>query len=177
MVISESLLGNGLIRRWGGGVWESFRFDMDITLGERNRDVIITEGLPDSKEDFRANVTDSARCVIDTESNLQKDGGISKILEQTHWSGVLECTRDSGRGLGAKPNCFFDIGVIGNSNLSFDPDNAIRVGAIDHLVGDKVFVGNQELFAVTCDDGDVAGMNRIDPAEGSVDFDDIARFD
>jgi len=42
-------LGNGGLRRWGGGIGKGAGFDMEIALWEGDFDVVVAESLPDSK--------------------------------------------------------------------------------------------------------------------------------
>ena len=56
-------------------------FDVEIALREGDLDVIIAEGLPDSKEDFGADIADAIRGVIDPKADLKVDGGISKFFK------------------------------------------------------------------------------------------------
>ena len=83
----------------------------------------------------------------------------------------------TARCLAHECNHLVKVGVMRNPHRDLQPHALIVVRPVDHLMGDDVLVGNEELCAVAGFHGNIPGAKRGHPAISAADLDDVAGLD
>ncbi len=69
------------------------------------------------------------------------------------------------------------IATIGNTDRNLQAQFDVRVAPVFHLIGDKVFVGDQEFGTVAGANGGVTRAKRLNPAKCIANRNHVARLD
>mmetsp|Transcript_3260 Transcript_3260/g.5663 ORF Transcript_3260/g.5663 Transcript_3260/m.5663 type:complete len:218 (+) Transcript_3260:21-674(+) len=149
-----------------------------LTLRERQGNTVLVEGVPQRQVDIAANIGQPAGGVFDPEAQDVIHATVPKADDVT--DGGIGVVQNALDGFGRLNRHFAHqmwIIAIGRAEEDIEPHIAVGMRPVHHLIGDQVFIGNEELFAIARNHRDVARAQRIDPAKGLPQRNHVAGFD
>ncbi|APG93737.1 hypothetical protein SAMCFNEI73_pC0012 (plasmid) [Sinorhizobium americanum] len=147
-----------------------------MRVGDRNAGCL--EGVPNRHEDFAANIGEPVGRIGDPEPQLEIERRFPETRHPADRLGIgAGDPRDRFDGVDGDPRNLMWIAVIGGSETHLDTDIVAGKRPVHHLLGNEVLVGDEIFLAVAGDDGDEAGAQVADRAEGFPKRDRVARLD
>src|ERR1700730_3399259 len=122
--------------------------NIQVPLGVWDLNAFLPEQSPDLVQNFALHIVDAMLCVSDPETHFKLDRTLAEGQDKhiRCWRG--EDPVGPARCLAPECNQLVKIGVMRNPHRDLQPHALVVVRPVDHLMGDYVLVGNEELCAI-----------------------------
>src|SRR5262249_38288820 len=104
------------------------RLDMKLALRRREQDAMGAAFVPNMQHDIAFHIAHAVPRVLDPDAQLQLDGAVAELLDDTDGRGIREHARRFARSLEAKRPRRAEIRLVGDANGHPEPDLAAAVG-------------------------------------------------